>query len=156
MREIQITDLDPDNLDPENFCSSGLQVHPVAGMFPLMEGKEFDEFCLDIQAAGLNNPIVILGDVLLDGRNRLRACAKVGTEPKFTAYNSYRDREHEWIITQNICRRSLTDAQRGVIATRIYDWNKQRRMAELKKIQIGSAQGEHGKEGGRGHKNPSG
>jgi hypothetical protein len=30
----------------------------------------------------------------------------------------------------------------------------QRRMAELKKIQIGSVQGDHGKEGGRGHKKP--
>jgi ParB-like chromosome segregation protein Spo0J len=89
MREIQITDLDPDNLDPENFCSSGLTVHPVAAMFPLLEGKELEELCDDIQASGLANPIVILGDVLLDGRNRLRACAKVEIDPKFTAYSWY-------------------------------------------------------------------
>jgi hypothetical protein len=55
-------------------------------MFPLMEGREFEQFCDDIQAAGLNNPITIHGDMLLDGRNWLHACAKVGTEPKFTAY----------------------------------------------------------------------
>jgi ParB-like chromosome segregation protein Spo0J len=76
MREIQIADLDPDNLDPENICSSGLQVHPAAAMFPLLEGPEFEELCDDIQASGLANPIVIHGDILLDGRNRLRACAK--------------------------------------------------------------------------------
>jgi hypothetical protein len=154
MKEIRVTDLDPDNLDPDNFCSSGLHVHPAAATFPLMEGKEFELFCSDIQAAGLNNPIVIHGDILLDGRNRLRACAKMKTEPKFTAYTWWRDREHEWIISQNICRRSLTEDERGVIVTRIYDWNKQRRLAELKQIRIGSAQGNHGKEGGRGHKKP--
>jgi hypothetical protein len=64
MREIRVTDLDPDNLDPDNFCSSGLVVHPAVAMFPLMEGKEFELFCSDIQPAGLNNPIVMQGDVL--------------------------------------------------------------------------------------------
>jgi hypothetical protein len=156
MREIQAADLDPDNLNPENFCSSGLKVHPVAHMFPLMEGKEFELFCIDIQAAGLNNPIVINGNVLLDGRNRLRACAKVKIKPKFTAYSSYRNREHEWIISQNIHRRSLTDDQRGAIATQIYGWQRRRRMAELKQLDVLQQQGAHGKEGGRGHKKPLG
>jgi hypothetical protein len=132
MWEIRVTDLDPDKLDPENFCSSGLQVHPVAAMFPLMEGKEFEIFCSDIQASGLSNPIVIYGDMLLDGRNRLRACAKMQIDPKFIAYSWYRNREHEWIISQNIHRRFLTDDQRAALAAQIYGWHRQRRMAELK------------------------
>jgi hypothetical protein len=152
MKEIRVTDLDPDNLDPDNFCSSGLQVHPAAAMFPLMEGKEFELFCNDIQAAGLANPIVIHGDILIDGRNRLRACAKVGTEPKFAAYASYRGREHEWIISQNICRRSLDEDQRAALTAQIYDWHRHRRMAQLKQLDVLRQQGEHGKEGGRGHK----
>jgi hypothetical protein len=156
MREIQVTNLDPDNLDPENFCSNGLAVHPAAAMFPLMNDQEFEDFCDDIQAAGLNNPIVILGDILLDGRNRLRACAKVGIEPKFAAYNWYRDREHEWIISQNIHRRSLDEEQRAALVARIYDWHKRRRIAQLKRLDILRAQGERGKEGGRGHKKPPG
>jgi hypothetical protein len=40
-------------------------------------------------------------------------------DPKFIAYSWYRDREHEWIVTQNIHRRSLTDDQRAAIAAQI-------------------------------------
>jgi hypothetical protein len=149
MREIQVTGLDPDNLDPENFCSSSLQVHPVAAMFPLMEGKEFELLCNDIQATRLANPIVIHGDILLDGRNRLRACAKMQIDPKFIAYSGYRDREHEWIVTQNIHRRSLSADQRAAIWTEVYEWHQRRRLAELKQSDVFR---EHGKEGGRGHK----
>jgi hypothetical protein len=154
MREIQVTGLDHDNLDPENFCSSGLQLHPVAGMFPLLEGNEFEELCDDIQASGLANPIVIHGDILLDGRNRLRACAKVQIDPKFIAYSGYRDREHEWIVTQNIHRRSLPPDQRAAILQQVYEWHKRRRLAELKQSDVLRQQGIHGKEGGRGHKKP--
>jgi hypothetical protein len=152
MREIQVANLDSDNLDPENFCSSGLQVHPAAAMFPLMEGKEFEELCDDIQAAGLANPIVIHGDILLDGRNRLRACAKMQIDPKFMAYSWYRDREHEWIVSQNIHRRSLTPDQRAAILTDVYEWHKRRRLAELKQS---DAFRERGNQGGRGHKKSS-
>jgi hypothetical protein len=125
-------------------------------MFPLLEGKEFEELCDDIQASGLSNPIVIHGDILLDGRNRLRACAKMEIDPKFIAYSWYGDREHEWIVTQNIHRRSLSEDQRAAILTDVYEWHKRRRLAELKQLDVLRQQGEHGKEGGRGHKKPLG
>jgi hypothetical protein len=103
----------------------------------------------------LSNPIVIYGDILLDGRNRLRACAKMGIEPKFIGYSWYRDREHEWIITQNIHRRFLTDDQRAAIAAQAYGWHRHRRLAELKQSDVLRQQGARGQEGGRGHKKPS-
>jgi hypothetical protein len=77
-------------------------------------------------------------------------------EPKFAPYGWYRNRKHERIASQIIHRRSLADDQRGVIVTQIYNWHKRRRMAELKQLNVLRAQGEHGKEGGRGHKKPSG
>jgi hypothetical protein len=118
MRQIRVTDLDPDNLDPENFCSSGLQVHPAAAMFPLMEGKELELFCSDIQAAGLNNPIVIQGDVLLDGRNRFRVCAQGGGASELYILSLV---ARSGACLDHLPRRSLTDEQRGAIAVQIYD-----------------------------------
>ena len=49
--------------------------HPVLALFPEVAGVPFDDLVADIRAHGLLAPIVIRGDVLLDGRGRLKACA---------------------------------------------------------------------------------
>ena len=120
--EQVVNALDPNCMDRANFCNSGLKVHPLADMFPMIEGKEFEELCLDLQSSGLQNPIVVLNGVLLDGRNRLRACAKTGIQPKFADYGWRKDREDEWIISQNLHRRSVTADQRAALVAKYFDW----------------------------------
>jgi hypothetical protein len=66
--------------------SAKLQFHPLAEIFPLIEGVEFDELVEDIRANGLHEPIVVYEDQILDGRNRYRACQAAGIEPAFTVY----------------------------------------------------------------------
>jgi ParB-like chromosome segregation protein Spo0J len=50
------------------------EFHPVANVLPLIEGPEFDRLVADIREHGLLNPITIHDDMILDGRNRERAC----------------------------------------------------------------------------------
>jgi hypothetical protein len=140
--------LDPANLDPNDFCSSGLRVHSVADLFPIMEGNEFDGLCENIATRGLHNPIVVLNGVLLDGRNRLRACAARGIQPAFADYTWLKNREDEWIISQNMHRRSLTPDQRAALLATYYDWVRVHQMERLAKL----AGGAQGLEGGRGKK----
>jgi len=59
-----------------------LPVHPAADLFPLMSEPELRELGEDIKANGLQFPVIVHDDQLLDGRNRLDAMTLVGIEFK--------------------------------------------------------------------------
>jgi hypothetical protein len=54
--------------------------HPLAAIFPLMEGAG-DELVADIKANGQRQWIVTYEGMILDGRNRFRACLAAGVKP---------------------------------------------------------------------------
>jgi hypothetical protein len=60
--------------------------HPLANIFPPIEGPEFYALVDDIATNGQNEPIVILDEQVLDGRNRYRACLEAGVEPTFVPF----------------------------------------------------------------------
>lgn len=82
-----------------------------------------DEECLralsdDIKAHGQHNAIVLLGDLVLDGRNRLRACELAGVEPRFCQWNGDGS-PTVWVVSQNLHRRHLTASQLAAVAVEI-------------------------------------
>jgi hypothetical protein len=53
---------------------------------PLISGDEFEALVADIREHGQREPIKVDGDGrVLDGRNRLRACKRLGIEPRWNA-----------------------------------------------------------------------
>src|SRR5215472_11769023 len=84
--------------------------HPLADRFPPIEGVEFDELVADIKANGLIEPIVMLDGMILDGRNRYRACVAADVEPTFRPFTG--DDPAAYVISASIHRRHLTTEQK--------------------------------------------
>jgi ParB-like chromosome segregation protein Spo0J len=64
--------------------AAAIEVHPLAALFPMMSDDELADLAEDIKANGRIHPIVLDADgVLIDGRNRLRACELAAIEPEF-------------------------------------------------------------------------
>src|SRR5215831_17610847 len=96
---------------------TALQFHPLADIFFLVEGAEFDELVADIREHGLHEPIVLYEDKILDGRNRYRACLAAGIDPTFTAYTG--DDPISYVISLNLRRRHLDESQRAMVAAKL-------------------------------------
>lgn len=109
-----------------------IEFHPLADIFPLIEGDEFDALKLDIRQHGLREQIVLLGQRILDGRNRYRACVAAGLLPDSldtatVAHLKYfrqfvpagapapsEDDLWSFISSKNLHRRHMTASQRAM------------------------------------------
>lgn len=82
--------------------------HPLAELFPLLEGREFTDLVRDIETHGQLEPIGLYEDMILDGRNRYLACESLGIEPRFETLSFIsRDAARDWVISHNAHRRHL-------------------------------------------------
>jgi hypothetical protein len=93
-----------------------VKAHPAADLFPLMPDDELQALADDIAANGLNQPIVIFENEILDGRNRNRACEMAGVKPEFQEWTDPGCGPVAWVVSQNIRRRHLTATQRAALA----------------------------------------
>lgn len=95
-----------------------LHPHPAAELFPMMTGADFDALMDDIKQHGQREPIIVIGDAILDGRNRYAACLRLGVEPKIKEWDGKQTPE-EFVASMNLHRRHLNSSQRGMIAARL-------------------------------------
>ena len=105
--------------------------HPLAAAFELMEGGEYRELIDDIRGQGLLKPIVLHEGMILDGRNRYRACLEAGVEPAFRPFLG--DDAAAFVESANAHRRHLTlEAKRAALAKliRLQPELSDRRIAE--------------------------
>ena len=91
--------------------------HPLADLFPLIEGHEFEELVASIRDHGLRDAITLCDGSILDGRNRYRACQEAGIEPRFEEFTG--TDIHAFVADKNLHRRNLTASQRALVAARM-------------------------------------
>jgi hypothetical protein len=105
--------------------SSGecLPFHPLADMFWILEGAEFEELVGDIHRRRLHFPITIYEGQIIDGRNRARACQKAGGEPRYVQFEGKAECIPRFIVSPNIHRRHLTPEQRSGLIKQLLKMN---------------------------------
>lgn len=96
---------------------SAIPYHPLADIFPLLEGAEFAELVGAVKANGLRRPIILLDGMILDGRNRYRACVAADVPGRFEPFTG-RD-PIAFVIDENIHRRNLNESQRAAAAAEL-------------------------------------
>ena len=121
VRDLREDDPATSEIGPENTQSPAanqeLRFHPLADLFPLMEGEEFDALVADIKANGLQEPVVVHEDMILDGRNRFMACEAAGVEPTFVPFLG--ENPLAFVISTNLRRRHLNESQRAMVAAKL-------------------------------------
>lgn len=94
-----------------------LPYHPLANLFPLMEGQDFSDLVADIAAHGLREPVIVHEGQILDGRNRYRACEAAGVPVRLEPYAG--DDAVAFVVSLNLRRRHLTESQRAMVAGKL-------------------------------------
>jgi hypothetical protein len=94
------------------------EFHPLANIFPLLEGEAFKALVEDIKKNGLREKIKLHEGKILDGRNRVRACKECWRDPEYETLPPSTD-PLAFVISANLHRRHLNETQRGIVAAKI-------------------------------------
>lgn len=95
------------------------EFHPLANIFPMMSDDELAELAHDIKMNGQQLPIFTLDDLIVDGRNRYRACKIAGVPPDMRPLTSAALTSASataFVLSLNKYRRHLTQSQKAMIA----------------------------------------
>ena len=119
---------------------------------PPLSDEEFAQLEKNILADGCRDPLVLWGQLLVDGHNRYAICMKHGL-PFDTVQKEFADRDEamDWMDANQLGRRNLTPDQRSIIRGRRYNRTKLKSgtrtdlVAKCDKVNTAKAlAGEHG------------
>jgi N6-adenosine-specific RNA methylase IME4/ParB-like chromosome segregation protein Spo0J len=94
-----------------------VRFHEYANVFPMMDGKPHADLVEDLRINGMQEPIVMVGDTILDGRNRYMAARSIGIEIRAVQYEG--SDPLAFVISKNLSRRHLTESQRAMVAAKL-------------------------------------
>lgn len=101
-------------------------IHPLAAMLPPMSDQEYADLKVSIEKNGLRRPVVMIGNEILAGHHRMRACIDLGISPTLRQYDPQKDGPLpvEFVLDEEINRRHMGTDQRAVFAAKLQAWKK--------------------------------
>lgn len=108
---------------------------------PPLSDEEFAQLEKNILADGCRDPLVLWGQLLVDGHNRYAICTKHGlpfniVQKEFAS----RDEALDWTDANQLGRRNLTPDQRSIIRGRRYNRTKKAQGGDRKSVEISKSQ----------------
>lgn len=97
--------------------SMNFEFHPLANIFPLIDGQAYQELMADVMRHGVREPVWLYEGQILDGRNRYRAAMAMGVECPTREYVG--DDATGFVISLNLHRRHLTESQRAMVGAKL-------------------------------------
>ena len=88
-----------------------MEFHPIAAIFPLLEGAELTALADDIRVNGLREAVWLYQGKILDGRNRAAACRQAGVTLKTKEFAGTEEQAIAFVWSENRRRRHLVSGQ---------------------------------------------
>lgn len=102
-------------------------IHPAADSLPMMDAEALERFAEDIRTNKQHDRVLTIQGVLIDGRNRLKACRMLGIPTKAEEISDKTDVVSR-VISLNMSRRQLTQSQKATTAVLL--------MSEMGKLKL--------------------
>lgn len=89
--------------------------HTAANIMPMMDELTYQGLLTDMGTHGQLSPIWLYEGLIVDGRNRYRACLELGIKPWFQEWGGQVSLV-DFVISLNVIRRHLTTTQKATAA----------------------------------------
>ena len=86
-------------------------------LIPPLSGEELAGLEASISAEGIREPVILWGDIIIDGHNRYEIGSRLGLEvPSINREFADENAVKRWMIENQFGRRNLSAYQRGLLA----------------------------------------
>jgi len=99
------------------------EFHPLANIFPLIEGQAYQDLLTDVMRHGIREPVWLYEGQILDGRNRYRAATAMQVECPTREYEG--TDPLAFVLSLNLQRRHLSASQLAFVALEIEKYEAQ-------------------------------
>lgn len=99
------------------------QQHPLSAAFPAMPADDFIGLKDSISTIGVQNPITIFENMVIDGWHRYQAANELGIDCPSVELGDVDPRD--FVLAQNKARRHITQAQLVACASAVFKWHPQ-------------------------------
>lgn len=134
--------------DRERHRPMKMKAHPAATLMPKLSTSAFVQLKDDIERHGLREPIWMKNGKIVDGRHRWRACQELGIKCDTKEFAG--DDVEAFVMSANLHRRHLTNAQRRALIARIIKNDPSRtdreigRMVDASHVTVAAARAANG------------
>lgn len=93
--------------------------HPIADCFPMLGESDFQELKEDIRKHGQLARILVFQEMILDGRNRYRACRELGMIPLVAVFPGTYAEAVDMVVSLNLRRRHMDREEIRIAAGKV-------------------------------------